>query len=316
MSILGILFSIIALYALREVYIGYVAFRATRRIEYKNHLLHRQSAKHFQESYRALESVLQSLGKLKLEVYRCSLLPFLESYQMMSDASSSTQKTNIPKNRELEPLFRVRHQIQTLLFTKETQPSNAALMMLANKGGIESCEKENASTTENGFITWFHDENSSSMKLGILGGMGLLSGIGNVFLWGIAGRFLSAESKKRLESAHIKRYQKRLKQHEIKTLFIKSSGINKKVEELSNVIFNLNQRFIFVFQKIETVIVQGKRWDQYSLIERKRMVKCYTLSKSLLYLLELNIVTAEGLINKDTEHLIENAKRILEKEYV
>ena len=310
-----VLFAVM-IYGLKEVYIAYKAYRITNRVHYKNIVLHRKTQKDIDTNHSNLQLNLKNLGTLKLQIYKETLLPFLESYHVMTQASKGEGiEGKLSKKRALEPLYHVRNKIQKMVDTEGNALCDAALMRVANYGGVLTC-KETMSTKMHPALSWLNDENSSSMKLGILGSMGILGGIGNIFVWSIAGRFLSATSKKRKEQALVMHYQYKMQRHEMKTLQVKASAVEGRINELTVVIVRLNQVFLPILKRVASLIEVDKSWKSYSLRERKIMVKSYTLSKTIMQLLELNLVTSKGSLNEEGQKLIVQSNLLLEKENV
>jgi len=95
------------------------------------------------------------------------------------------------------------------------------------------------------------------------------------------------------------------------TTTINTEVIEITFSELMNVTNEINKYFLPLLQALNYLTYNNTNWNTYSQTNREMVIKTNLLAKTLLNLLEVNLLTEKGSLTQNSKISIKQAKNLL-----
>jgi hypothetical protein len=284
--------------------------------------------KELEEARKETQNSLESLGKLKFHLYENSILPFIEIYDKIQNIpekkldykegkeSSEIKNLNF-KNIELE--------LKKIVGGGVASLGSGGLVGLASYGGVGMLGTTAGGTAISGLsgaaatnatLAWLGGGSLASGGFGMAGGMAVLGGIVAGPVLAVGGTMLASKAEEARENAYSNLKQAEIAEEEMKIACLKTNAIKRRVEELNAVTIQINKYFIPFLGALSYLIINETDWNKYSNKDKELVIKIRYIAKTLLNLLEVNLLTKEGKLTEHSKEIIKSSKHFLEEKNV
>ena len=301
-------------------------FDSAKRINRKAERIYDEAKDELEEARESTKDALETLGKEKFTLYKASIIPFINHY---------TKITNIPKKEQLSynkeresnsdigdmDLSEISLELKEIVGGGITSLGSGGLVGLASYGSVGMFASASTGTAIGGLsgvaatnatLAWLGGGSLASGGLGMAGGMAVLGGIVAGPVLAVGGMVLSSKAEEAKENAYSNLSQAELASEEMKTATVKTTGIERRVNELLEVSIAINNYFEPLLKKFIQLVNQQSNWKKFSSSEKELVLKTGLFSKTLFNLLEVTVLTKDGDLTNESQEAITNSQKLLE----
>lgn len=310
------------LYGAKKGYDAKCDFDDADRINDEAESIYDNANKKLELTRNSTQETLESLGKRKYELYEASIIPFIDSYAKITNVPDNTFKSKnekISKNEELN-LEEISLELKELVGGGIAALGSGGLVGLASYGGVgmlgttaggTAIGSLSGAAATNATLAWLGGGSLASGGLGMAGGMAVLGGIVAGPVLAVGGMMLSSKAEAAKEDAYTNLSKAKLAVEEMKTAVVKTKAIQKRVIELMNVTNEINKYFLPYLSSLQYLVLGNTDWNTYSQKDKEMVIKTYLLAKTLLNLLEVNLLTKKGNLTRKSKRMTKEANTLL-----
>ena len=285
---------------------------------------------------------MESLVKLKLEIYKHSIDKFLKYYSKIKniDFENSLQDVvGLPKmsRADLQDMKKIALEMQEVVSGGITALSSGAIAGMAaygTVGWIATASTGTAISTlsgaaaTNATLAWLGGGSLATGGFGMAGGTAILGGIVAGPVLAVGGMMLASKAEAVKEEAHSNYDKARLAAEEMKNATELTRGIQCRFDEVNSVLFELNQRFMPLLQSLSDLTnkklgffasIFSKIFPSTPRINYKSLSKddqkgiyiTASLAITLKQIMEAPLMDKKGSLTSDSIKVIENGKKAL-----
>jgi len=297
------------------------AERWSRRAEQ----IYKDSKKELEKSRKNTQGSLESFGALKFDLYKTSILPFIEAYKKIQNIPE--KKLNYKEGKESQKAVKLNFkdielELKLIVGGGVASLGSGGLVGLASYGGVGMLGTTAGGTAIGGLsgvaatnatLAWLGGGSLASGGFGMVGGMAVLGGIVAGPVLAVGGMMLASKAEEARENARSNLRQAELAEEEMKTAVVKTEAIQRRVNELNDITIKINQYFMSYLSALSYIVLNEINWNKYSNKDKELVIKTVSIAKTLLNLLEVNLLTKDGNLTKDSKEVITFSKQFLEE---
>lgn len=315
-------------YGAKKGYDAKEDYDSAKRINREAEKIYDNAKNKLEEAREETQNTLESLGLLKLKLYEESILPFTEIYNKIvnipekklnyKEGKESSEIKNLNfKNIELELKEIVGGGVASLGSGGLVGlASYGSVGMLGTTAGGTAIGGLSGAAATNATLAWLGGGSLASGGFGMAGGMAVLGGIVAGPVLAVGGMMLASKAEEARENAYSNLKQAEIAKEEMKIACVKTNAIKRRVEELNAITIQINKYFIPFLGALNYLIINETNWNNYSNKDRELVIKTRYIAKTLLNLLEVNLLTKEGKLTENSKKIIKSSKNFLEEENV
>jgi len=291
-------------------------YNTANSINEKAQIIYDKEKKRLEDVRKKTHNKLESLGELKFELYKSSILPFLQMYNKIQNIPE--KELNYKEGKENFKIKKldfknIEFEVQTIVGGGVASLGVGGLVGLASYGGASSFGSTIGGIaissiprvfTQNATLAWLGGGSIASGGFGIVGGMTVLGGIVVGPTLAVGGTLVASKAEELKENAYSNLKQAELAVEEMKIATVKTKAIQRRVNELRKITIKINQYFIPYLSALSYVVLNETDWNKYSQKDKETVLKTYSIAKTLLNLLEVNLLTQEGNLTKSSKEII------------
>ena len=262
---------------------------------------------------------MESLGEIKFNVYKNSLIPFVESFSKIKNINfkdnNFSEKNNLPKfsNEELGDMQKMALEMQEVVGGGVTALGTGGLAGLAAYGSIGMLGTASTGTAiaglsgaaaTNATLAWLGGGSLASGGLGMAGGTMVLGGIVAGPVLAVGGMMLASKAEAAKEDAYSNLSKAKLAVEEMKTAKITTKGIKNRFDEMNSILYALNERFEPLLKSLIKLVSHNENYNTYSEKDKKGIFICASLAKTLKNIMEAPLMTKDGNLTSESKKVI------------
>jgi len=313
-------------YGAKKGYDAYEDYDMADYYDKKARRIYDDAKEKLEEAREDTKGSLESLGKLKLELYKTSILPFIEAYkkiQNIPEKGLNYQEGKESQKAEKLDFKNIELELKSIVGGGVASLGSGGLVGLASYGGVGMLGTTAGGTAIGGLsgaaatnatLAWLGGGSLASGGFGMAGGMAVLGGIVAGPVLAVGGMMLASKAEEARENAYSNLKQAELAEEEMQTAVVKTEAIQRRVNELNDITIKINQYFIPYLSALNYIVLNETNWNNYSNKDRELVIKTVSIAKTLLNLLEVNLLTKDGNLTKDSKEVIAVSKQFLEEQ--
>ncbi len=287
----------------------------------------RKAKNAYEEANKELENArdnaqksLETLGKLKFELYRDSIFPFIEAYDKIDGLE---KKKFFTAEGELSKVEQIAQMKENSLELKEivgggiTSLGAGGLAGLASYGSVGLIGATASTGTAigglsgvaatNATLAWLGGGTLATGGFGMAGGVAVLGGIVAGPVLAVGGMMLSSKAEAAKEDARANYAQAKLAVEEMKSATVVTMGIEKRFDELSHILTKLDKLFKPLLYSLVHLSNTNTDSATYTKKEDDIIDNSTMFAISIKNLLEIQVLDKNG-------NLTQESKKIIKKE--
>jgi len=298
-------------------------YDSAKRINRKAESIYDEAKEELTYARENTQNTLESLGSLKFKLYEDSIIPFIDTYNKIENIPEKEfnyVNESESKSEKLINLKEIGLELKKIVGGGVASLGSGGLVGLASYGGVgmlgttaggTAIGSLSGAAATNATLAWLGGGSLASGGFGMAGGMAVLGGVVAGPVLAVGGMMLASKAEEAKENAYANLSQAELASEEMKTATVKTEAIEKRVLELMNVTNEINKYFLPLLQALNYLTYNNTNWNTYSQTNREMVIKTNLLAKTLLNLLEVNLLTEKGSLTQNSKISIKQAKNLL-----
>lgn len=272
------------------------------------------------------QSAMDSLGRVKFEIYEFCLIPFIEAFSKIKNIDFQDQKltedfklAGISQN-DMRAIEKSALDMKQVVGGGVTALGAGGLAGLAAYGGVGTLASTAGGTAiaglsgvaaTNATLAWLGGGALSAGGFGMAGGAVVLGGLVAAPVLAIGGMMIAAKAEEAMHNAYSNRGNARAAAEEMKTAEVVTQGIHKRFEEIRSVLLQLNEHFNPLLTGLQNIVQKGTDYQSYSLENRKGIMMAAAMAKTLKNILEAPLLDQDGALTAASRNVILDAHYVI-----
>lgn len=275
------------------------------------------------------KKALENLGKTKISILSSSLSDFVDSYSRIKNISIS-DSVGLEELRGFNPDSKDFKEVKDMSFKASELASggvgSVAAGALAGIGASSAVATFGAASTgtaiaglsgaaaTNATLAWLGGGALSAGGFGVAGGMAVLGGIVAGPALAVGGVFMAAKAEKALNDARSNYDKARKFNQEAENICTVLYAIEKRANQIRDLLENLNGYLIPAVSKLKTVIeTSGTDWREYGGAEKNAIMKAASLAKTTKIILDTSILREDGSLDPSSQDKLDTGLKYLDQ---
>jgi hypothetical protein len=270
-----------------------------------------QAAQDLDKVRKKTNSALKSLGKLKVELYNDSLVPFVKAFSAIKDIDfqdkplkSDAEVLDVSQD-DMLTVERSALQMSEVLGGGAAALGAGGLAGLAAYGGVGMLGAASTTTAistlsgaaaTNATLAWLGGGAISTGGLGIAGGTAVLGGIVAGPVLAVGGMMMASKAEAAKENAYANRKKAMAAAEEMRTAQTITEGICGRVKEIHAVLEELNGTFGPLLAGLQKLVRSNKHYPSYSVKDRRGVMMAAAMAKTLKNVMEAPVLNKQGAL--------------------
>ncbi len=299
------------------------------------------SAKHWNEKAQTLfneaeadlelkremaQQAMQSLGKLKFDIYENGLIPFVDAWSKIKNINFNDKKlldgSTLPtiSKSELLAIQEATLEIKGVISGGITALGSGGLAGLAAYGGVGLLGTASTGTAigtlsgaaaTNATLAWLGGGSLAAGGYGMAGGMMVRGGIVAGPVLAVGGMMLASKAEAAKEEAWANFDKAELMAEQMKTAGVATDGITSRFIEMEKVLNDLYQLFQPMLISLQELVAGSNDYSAWSMADQKGLFMTMSVAKSLKNLLEAPIMDNDGVLSDESAELLDASRDLL-----
>lgn len=306
-------------------------FDKAKRTNKRAKRMYDEAHEKLENSRQQTQTSLELLGKRKLESYGY-VVEYIDEYNKITNREIEDFQPSV-ENQKKDEFYKLKHNTNAKFELEEIVHGGTAalgaggLAGLASYGAVGTLATASTGTAIGGLsgvaatnatLAWLGGGALSAGGFGMAGGAVVLGGIVAGPVLAIGGMIMSSKAEAAKNDAYTILAKSEVACEEMLTAEVKTSGIRKRVFELDETIEKLNTifkqnlvDFKNILNKKRWFFFSNTNWKKMQDEDKKQIIFTELLAKTLLNLLEVNLLKADGEINSDSQIQLEESNKLL-----
>jgi len=279
-----------------------------------------------EEKREDTDTELQSLGKLKVDIYENSLKDF-------STIFAKIKNIDFEDNLSLGTLNSVDEQdvldIQdTVLKMEEVLGGGVAALgsgalagfgalggvgMLASASTGTAIASLSGAAATNATLAWLGGGALSAGGFGMAGGMAVLGGIVAGPVLAVGGIMMASKAEEAKETARANHDKAKAAAEQMNSACIVLDGIYRRVEEFIEILEPLNETFKNHITALEYVVINSRDYRTYNPTQKELVMITASIAKTVKNMCDAPIIDENGEVTRKSKELLGKAKELTQK---
>ena len=296
--------------------------------------LNRETRRIYDSAMKNLEAArssarisLETLGTLKFNIYKDSLIPFVETFskiknidfqdgEILGDLSLGVTST------DMLAVADVSLKMQDVITGGIGSLGAGGLAGLAAYGGIGLLGTASTGTAIGGLtgiaatnatLAWLGGGSLAAGGFGMAGGMAVLGGIVAGPVLAVGGMMLASKAQEAKENAYSNRHQANTAAEQMKTAQVVTEGIQVRVQQIIGVLRRLDARFTEFIESLQKLVESSTDYRSYSESDKKGVMIAAMLAKTIKNAMEAPVLDEQGSITVASRHAVQESEITLQK---
>jgi hypothetical protein len=286
------------------------------------------SAKTCLETERtAAQSVLECLGQKKFNIYKDSLIPFVDAFSKIKNIDFHDEKIlgDISlgvTNTDMLAVKDISLKMQDIVTGGIGSLGAGGLAGLAAYGGIGLLGTASTGTAITGLsgvaatnatLAWLGGGSLAAGGFGMAGGMAVLGGIVAGPVLAVGGMIMASKAQEAKEDAYANRDKANAAAEQMKTAQVATEGIKLRVEQINAVLTRLDYRFKEFLQGLQQLVSTSTDYRSYSESDRKGVMIAAMLAKTIKNVMEAQVIDERGAITYASRKVLEESETVMQQ---
>lgn len=274
------------------------------------------------------QSSMDSLGRVKFELYEFGLIPFVEAFSKIKNIDFQDQRLTDDfklagiSQSDMLAIEKSALDMKQIVGGGVTALGAGGLAGLAAYGGVGALASTAGGTAiaglsgvaaTNATLAWLGGGALSAGGFGMAGGTVVLGGLVAAPVLAVGGMMIAAKAEEARHNAYGNRSKARLAAEEMKTAEVVTQGIHKRFEEIKSVLLQLNEHFPPLLAGLQDIVQKSTDYQSYSLESRKGIMMAAAMAKTLKNILEAPLLDQDGALTAASRNVIQDAdEKLLE----
>lgn len=270
---------------------------------------------------------MESLGKLKFEIYGKSLIVFVECFSKIKNMNfqdKQLQENNLPQlsRDELGEIKQIALEMKEVVSGGVASLGAGGLAGLAAYGGVGTLATASTGTAiaglsgaaaTNATLAWLGGGSLATGGFGMAGGAMVLGGIVAGPVLAVGGMMLASKAEAAKEDAYSNLSKAKLAAEEMKTARVTTNGIRNRFDEINSILYKLNTRFTPLLDSLVVLVDNNKDYNSYSEADKKGVHMTASLAMTLKNIVEAPVITEDGSLTSESKNVIASGESTLMK---
>lgn len=269
---------------------------------------------------------MDGLGRFKFEIYESRLIPFVEAFSKIKHVDFQDRKlieefklAGITKN-DLLAIEKSALEMKEVVGSGITALGAGGLAGLAAYGGAGLVGAASTGTAitalsgvaaTNATLAWLGGGSLAAGGFGMAGGVAVLGGIVAGPVLAIGGMMLASKAAEAKENAYANLDRARAAVEEMKTALVATQGIQKRFEEIAEVLYRLDQHFVPLLSGLQAIVRQSTDYRTYSVENRQGIMMAAALAKTIKNVMEAPLLDQDGRLTVASRAVLGDARQQL-----
>ncbi len=315
-------------YGVKKGYDAKCDFDEAEEIQEKAQKIYKKAQKSLNSSRELTNSKIETLGSLRLTIYKESLNDFQDIFSEIKnvDFQDNLDLGLSIKDVDYQNLLKIKKdvlKITELVGGTGVALGSGALAGFGAFGGAGMLATASTGTAigslsgvaaTNATLAWFGGGSLAAGGLGMAGGAAVLGGIVAGPVLAVAGGMMAAKAETAKYEAEANLDKAKAHKEEMKTAEIVVLETLKRVEEFISIINPLNNEFESFIDKLEAIIDNsGNDYLAYDK-EEKRVVRITaSIAETVKNLCDTPIIDEKGVITRKSKRVLKSAREFVEQ---
>lgn len=286
------------------------------------------TAEHKIKRYKSdTKKALENLGKTKISILSSSLSDFVDQYSKIKNININ-DSVGLEELRGFNPDSKDFIEMKDMSFRASELASggvgSVAAGALAGFGASSAVTAFGAASTgtaiaglsgaaaTNATLAWLGGGALSAGGFGVAGGMAVLGGIVAGPALAVGGAFMASKAEKALNDARSNYDNARKFSQEAENICTALYAIEKRANQIRDLLEKLNDYLIPAVSKLETVIETcGTDWREYGSEEKSAIMKAASLAKTTKIVLDTSILREDGSLDPSSQDKLDTGLKFL-----
>ena len=276
------------------------------------------------------QSAMDSLGKLKFELYELRLIPFVEAFSKIKNIDFQDQKLTEEfklagiNQGDMLAIQKSALDMKDVVSGGVTALGAGGLAGLAAYGGVGALATTAGGTAiaglggvaaTNATLAWLGGGAISAGGFGMAGGAAVLGGIVAGPVLAIGGMMMASKAEEAKHNAYSNLDKARAAAEQMKTAEVVTLGIQQRFAEIRSVLLLLNKHFKPLLTGLQDIVQQNADYQTLSVENRKGIMMAAAMAKTIKNVMEAPLLDQDGGLPAATRHvLLEAREKLLEME--
>lgn len=272
------------------------------------------------------QRAMESLGTLKFEIYKNSVIPFVECFSRIKnidfDNSRLLDASNLPQitTDELSELKQAALEMKEVVGGGITALGSGGLAGLAAYGSVGLLGTASTGTAigtlsgvaaTNATLAWLGGGSLAAGGFGVAGGTFILGGIVAGPVLAAGGMMLASKAEAAKHDAYANYDKAQLAAEQMKAATVATNGIQRRFEEINAVLNALNDRFAPLLTSLEELVLSNDNYSTHLEIDKKGIFIAASIAKTIKSIMEAPLIDENGVLTPDSHKAIELAEEAL-----
>jgi hypothetical protein len=272
------------------------------------------------------QSAMDSLGKLKFEIYELRLIPFVEAFSKIKNVDFRDQRLKDEfhlisvSEKDMLAIQKSVFVMKEIVTGGVTALGAGGLAGLAAYGGVGALASTAGGTAiaglsgvaaTNATLAWLGGGALSAGGFGMAGGAAVLGGIVAGPVLAIGGMVMASKAEAAKHDAYANRDKARAAAEQMKTAQVVTQGIEQRFREIRSVLLELNKHFTPLLIGLQNIVQESTDYSSYSMENRKGVMMAAAMAKTLKNVLEAPLLDESGALTAASRNVIQEARNKL-----
>ncbi len=275
------------------------------------------------------QSAMDSLGKLKFELYELRLIPFVEAFSKIKNIDFQDQKLTEEfklagiSQGDMLAIQKSALDMKDVVSGGVTALGAGGLAGLAAYGSVGLLGTASTGTAiaslsgaaaTNATLAWLGG-GALGTGFGMAGGAAVLGGIIAGPVLAIGGMMMASKAEEAKHNAYSNLDKARAAAEQMKTAEVVTLGIQQRFAEIRSVLLLLNKHFKPLLTGLQDIVQQNADYQTLSVENRKGIMMAAAMAKTIKNVMEAPLLDQDGGLPAATRHvLLEAREKLLEME--
>lgn len=301
-------------------------FDKAEKYNNKAQRIYDKAQKKLERERERTNSKLESLGKLKVSIYRGSLLNFVKVFEKIKNIDFDDKlDLNLHFDVDKQDVLDIKNSVlkmEEMLGGTVAALGSGALAGFGALGGVSMLASASTGTAiaslsgaaaTNATLAWLGGGSLAAGGFGMAGGMAVLGGIVAGPVLAVGGMMMASKAEEAKETARANLRKAEAAVEQMKAARVVLDGIYWRADEVITVLTPLNNKFVRHVIGISDIIDRSVDYRTYSNEEKQLVHITASLAQTVKNVCDAPIIDEDGEVTKKSKEVLEKAKEITKK---
>ena len=275
---------------------------------------------------KSTDTLLKSLGKLKVSIYEGSLTNFVDIFSQIKNVDFEDNLDigllNSVSEQDVLDIKNVVLEMQEILGGGVAALGSGALAGFGALGGVGMLASASTGTAiaslsgvaaTNATLAWFGGGSLAAGGFGMAGGMAVLGGIVAGPVLAVGGMMLASKADEAKHTAYQNYDKATAAVEQMDSACVVLDGIQRRTEEFIDILKPLNDTFEEYIETLEKIVNVSDDYRAYSQSEKEQVMITASIATTVKNICDTAIIDADGKVTKISQQVLQKAKELTQK---